>query len=68
MQSGAEMAQAEIRIWVRGQFRSGNHGSVTTSCAEWFPWRDRILNVVGLPVPDCDRRRLEFSVGWEVKN
>lgn len=35
MQSGAEMAQAEIRIWVRGQSYSGNHSSVTTSCAEW---------------------------------
>ncbi|EEQ9877199.1 TPA: phage head closure protein, partial [Escherichia coli] len=51
MQSGAEMAQAEIRIWVRGQ-----SGREITAASRLHvlsgPWRDRILNVVGLPVPD----------------
>lgn len=55
MQSGAEMAQAEIRIWVRGQ-----SGREITAASRLHvlsgPWRDRILNVVGLPVPGCDRR------------
>ncbi len=56
----AEMAQAEIRIWVRGQSGRENHGSVTTSCAEWVHGVTEILNVVGLPVPDATGGRLEI--------
>ncbi|WP_096174590.1 phage head closure protein [Escherichia coli] len=59
MQSGAEMAQAEIRIWVRGQ-----SGREITAASRLHvlsgPWRDRILNVVGLPVPDATGGRLEI--------
>lgn len=59
MQSGAEMAQAEIRIWVRGQ-----SGREITAASRLHvlsgPWRDRILNVVGLPVPDTTGGRLEI--------
>ena len=58
-QSGAEMAQAEIRIWVRGQ-----SGREITAASRLHvlsgPWRDRILNVVGLPVPDATGGRLEI--------
>lgn len=59
MQSGAEIAQAEIRIWVRGQ-----SGREITAASRLHvlsgPWRDRILNVVGLPVPDATGGRLEI--------
>ncbi|STK80006.1 head-tail adaptor of cryptic prophage CP-933P [Escherichia coli] len=55
----AEMAQAEIRIWVRGQ-----SGREITAASRLHvlsgPWRDRILNVVGLPVPDATGGRLEI--------
>ena len=59
MQSGAEMAQAEIRIWVRGQ-----SGREITAASRLHvlsgPWRDCILNVVGVPVPDATGGRLEI--------
>ncbi len=67
MQSGAEMAQAEIRIWVRGQ-----SGREITAASRLHvlsgPWRDRILNVVGLPCRMRPADVWKFSVGWEVKN
>ncbi len=59
MQSGAEMAQAEIRIWVRGQ-----SGREITAASRLHvlsgPWRDHVLNVVGVPVPDATGGRLEI--------
>lgn len=67
MQSGAEMAQAEIRIWVRGQ-----SGREITAASRLHvlsgPWRDRILNVVGLPVPDATGGRLEILCRLGGKN
>ncbi|EOB2196741.1 head-tail adaptor protein, partial [Escherichia coli] len=59
MQSGAEMAQAEIRIWVRGQ-----SGREITAASRLHvlsgPWCDHVLNVVGVPVPDATGGRLEI--------
>lgn len=59
MQSGAEMAQAEIRIWVRGQ--SGREITAESRLHVLSgPWRDHVLNVVGVPVPDATGGRLEI--------
>ena len=48
-----------VRIWVRGQ-----SGREITAASRLHvlsgPWRDRILNVVGLPVPDATGGRLEI--------
>ncbi|MEL8350348.1 head-tail adaptor protein, partial [Escherichia coli] len=58
-EAGAEMAQAEISVWVGGQ-----SGREITAASRLHvlsgPWRDRILNVVGLPVPDATGGRLEI--------
>ncbi|OAN09914.1 hypothetical protein AU469_024930 [Escherichia coli O157:H7] len=54
MQSGAEMAQAEIRIWVRGQ-----SGREITAASRLHvlsgPWRDHVLKSSG-PGSGCNRR------------
>ncbi|MBW2899035.1 head-tail adaptor protein [Escherichia coli] len=59
MQSGADIPQAGCRISFRGQ-----SGREITAASRLHvlsgPWRDRILNVVGLPVPDATGGRLEI--------
>lgn len=59
MASGAEIAQADVRVWVRGK-----SGQTITAASrlkvQSGPYRDKTLNVIGPPIPDEKGERLEI--------
>lgn len=59
MAAGAEIAQADVRVWVRG--RSGE--SITAASrlkVQSGPYRGKILSVISPPIPDEKGERLEI--------
>lgn len=58
MLSGAETAQADIRIWVRG--KSGENITAASRVTVLSgPYKGKTLNVIGPPIPDENGDRLE---------
>lgn len=57
MASGAEVAEATIRVWVRFRrdITAANRLKVLTG-----PFADSTLNIIGPPIPDSEGTRLEI--------
>ncbi|EHC3128318.1 phage head closure protein, partial [Salmonella enterica subsp. enterica serovar Orion] len=57
MSAGAEIAQADVRVWVRGK-----SGKTITAASrlkvQSGPYRGKTLNVIGPPIPDEKGERL----------
>ena len=59
MAAGAEIARADVRVWVRG--KSGE--TITAASVikvQSGPYRGKTLNVIGPPIPDEKGERLEI--------
>jgi SPP1 family predicted phage head-tail adaptor len=67
MAAGAEIAQADVRVWVRGK-----SGETITAASrlkvQSGPYRGKILNVIGPPIPDEKGERWRYCASWEPKN